>query len=188
MGRPTLVIVSGGPGTGKTTLARLIAASIPCGVVSRDALKQGLVHAAGGGTPSWGGPVSQRTHELFFSVLRTIIGAGATVVAEAALQNDYWRPDLEPLLDVAKTRIVHCTVDPLIARERITSRESQIGFSRSGLVPIEELLDALDSGAMTFEQFEPITTVAPVFRVDTTDGYQPSVDRILSFLNAASPG
>jgi hypothetical protein len=36
---------------------------------------------------------------------------GVTTVAEAAFQDHVWRPRLEPLLDLAQLRIVHCIVD-----------------------------------------------------------------------------
>ena len=48
---PTLVVVSGPAGTGKTTLARTLAAAIGCPVVSRDEIKEGMVHASPGSCP-----------------------------------------------------------------------------------------------------------------------------------------
>ncbi|WP_438803156.1 AAA family ATPase [Frankia gtarii] len=45
MGRPVLAVVSGPPGTGKTTLAQTIAAVVGCPAVIRDEIKQGMVLA-----------------------------------------------------------------------------------------------------------------------------------------------
>ncbi|MFB7269725.1 hypothetical protein [Streptomyces sp. NPDC056244] len=42
---------------------------------------------------------------MFFSVLRTMLEAGVTVVAEAAFQDKLW-PSLEPLAGVADIRVV----------------------------------------------------------------------------------
>ena len=43
---PTLVVVSGPPGSGKTTLAHKIAAAVGCPAICRDEIKEGMVHAA----------------------------------------------------------------------------------------------------------------------------------------------
>ena len=43
---PTLVVVSGPIGSGKTTLAHKIARAVGCPVVSRDEIKEGLAHGS----------------------------------------------------------------------------------------------------------------------------------------------
>ena len=45
---PLLAVVSGPAGSGTTELADALAAAIPCPVVRRDEIKEGLVHAVGG--------------------------------------------------------------------------------------------------------------------------------------------
>jgi predicted kinase len=52
---PTLVVMSGRPGTGKTTLAHAIASAVGCPAVSRDEIKEGMVHATPGFEPGPGG-------------------------------------------------------------------------------------------------------------------------------------
>ena len=43
MGTPTLIVVSGPAGSGKTTLAHALAAAVGCPAVSRDEIKEGMV-------------------------------------------------------------------------------------------------------------------------------------------------
>lgn len=40
---PTLIVVSGSPGSGKTTLSYALARAVPCPVVSRDEIREGLM-------------------------------------------------------------------------------------------------------------------------------------------------
>jgi len=177
-----LIVVSGPPGSGKTTLAHAIARAVPCPVICRDEIKEGLFHAEGGDKAVWGGPISQRTFETFFGVIRLLLRAGVTVVAEAAFQDRLWRPDLEALADLADIRIIHCAVDPALARERIARRLADEKASRAAH-PDRELLAALVSGKLSLESFEPISLFAPSLRVNTTDGYDPDLHRILAFVN-----
>jgi adenylate kinase family enzyme len=43
---PTLIVVSGPAGSGKTTLAHAIASAVGCPAICRDEIKEGMVHAA----------------------------------------------------------------------------------------------------------------------------------------------
>ena len=136
--KPTLVVVSGPPGSGKTTLAHALAHAIPCPAICRDEIKEGMAHVHGpdfqGGH---GDPLTQRTFPLFFDVLTMLVGAGVTVVAEAAFQDERWRTGLEPLVALAELRIIRCTVAPAAAFAHATGRtnharahgDSTIGIS-----------------------------------------------------------
>jgi predicted kinase len=178
---PTLIVVSGPAGSGKTTLAHGIASAIGCPAICRDEVKEGMAHASPGFKPSPGDPLTQRTLTTFFDVLHLLLSRGVTVVAEAASQDRRWRPGLESLADLAAVRIIRCTVDAEVARTRIARRVEQ--DARRAVHDDHGLLQALNRGTDSLEAFVPISLPAPTIHVDTTDGYDPDIPNIVAFIH-----
>jgi predicted kinase len=178
---PTLIVVSGPAGSGKTTLAHQIARAVGCPAICRDEIKEGMVHATPGFTPSPSDELTMRTFELFFEVLGVLVRAGVTVVAEAAFQDKLWRPRLAALAELAAIRIVRCVVDPAVAQARIAQRAE--GDVLRGAHADQELLRALAAGEMSLAAFQHISLPVPSMDVDTSDGYRPGLAEIVAFVN-----
>ena len=175
---PTLVVVSGPPRTGKTSLAHTIARAIPCPAVCRDEIKEGMVHAVGEGFQAASRDLlTQRTLPVFFDVLGTLLAAGVTTVAEAAFQDPLWRHGLEPLLGQARLRIVQCHADPAVGRERrrLAVQGGQTAHAKVVGGEIEEWREA-------YTCFDRLSITAPSIDVDTTDGYVPGIEAIVEFV------
>ena len=181
--RPTLVVVSGPPGSGKTTLAHALAQALPCPAICRDEIKEGMAHARGADfRGGHGDPLTQRALPLFFELLHVLVTAGVSVVAEAAFQDRLWKPALEPLSQRAQLRIVRCKVDAAVSFERAVRRaansENRLrahGDSTPG--------KGIEDWAKAFDSFDHISVSAPSIDVDTTAGYDPSLDDIVAFIN-----
>lgn len=175
---PTLIIVSGPAGSGKTTLAHRLATRVGVPALCRDELKEGMVRSTPDFVASTSDPLTMRTYVLFFATIRAWLDAGVSLVAEAAFQDRLWRQGLEPLEGLADLRIIRCHVaaETAVARatERLTNQPT-----RSAHADAEHL--ARSPG------FTPITMDAPTLDVDTSNAYEPALDAIAAFATRRAP-
>ncbi|MGI8457624.1 MAG: AAA family ATPase [Propionibacteriaceae bacterium] len=170
---PTLIIVSGPAGSGKTTLAHRLAAEVGCPAICRDEIKEGMVHAASPRfVASVSDPLTVRTYGVFFATVQLLLRAEVTLVAEAAFQDPLWRRGLEPLLPLADVRVVRCWIGDDQARDRMRRRRAEQA-TRTAHADLDEV--------PVPSTFVAISLDVPTLDVDTSQGYRPALDDVVAF-------
>jgi hypothetical protein len=137
-----------------------------------------MAHATPGFTAAPGDELTRRTNPVFFAVLDLLVRSGVTTVAEAAFQDHVWRPRLEPLLGLARIRVVHCVVGADVAAARITRRAQDHPLRRAHPAPRGPA-----EREAAHRAFRPVRLDAPALDVDTEDEYRPPFGQILSFID-----
>lgn len=172
---PTLLVVSGPPGAGKTTLAKALADTLGWPVACRDEIKERMVADEAGPADQ----LDRMALAAFFERLRVLLRAGSSAIAEAAYQDRLWRPGLKPLTALADVRVIRCVVEPEVARERIALRQAHEP-ARAAHADAE-FLRRIAAGQRPIETWVPISLDLPCLAVRTSPGLTPALDRIVAF-------
>lgn len=98
---PALLIVTGHPATGKTTLARSLADDLALPLVSKDVLKETMFDTIGWQDRAWSRQVGVAAIALLYRLAEECLGAGRALVVESN-----FRPDLDTqrMLDLRARR------------------------------------------------------------------------------------
>lgn len=191
-GRPCLILVGGAPASGKTRLAGELARVLRVPLFRKDAFKETLydaLHEAGVPIAGRDLEVSRRLGlaavRLLYRVAGDIVDAGTICVVESNFHHGLSEGDLEPLLTRSDGLLIHCEAPRSVTLERYRARD-QAGERHPVHLDaerVEDLTAKLDAG-----DFEPLDLPWPTLRVDTADGFRPSLTEIVRWVHDETEG
>ena len=121
--RSTFVVMRGYPGTGKSTIARAIAAALHAPLIDRDILRQKAVDIFG--DVPLVGPFS---YELMFAIAAEQLGLGLSVVVDTPLTYHTTYEQSKALAKAFHTPllVVHCQCPAEVQRRRLEGRKGKV--------------------------------------------------------------
>ncbi|TKK67749.1 hypothetical protein FC093_13445 [Ilyomonas limi] len=185
MKKPLLIVITGRPASGKTTLAHLLAREIKYPLLSRDEFKEGYINTAECCHNQLDKTVTRDIYETFFKAVDLLISANISLIIEAAFQHKLWEPKLSNYLGKAQVRIVVCELPPLLAKTRFINRALN-DQDRERFHGDLSLNSANELVGVPIASYEAPILPVPILQVDTTDGYNPNLSKIVKFIKLKS--
>ena len=178
--KPLLLIVTGRPGAGKTTLSQKMGNEFFMPVVSRDSIKEGYVHTFGKKHNELPTETNGIVNRIFSETLMCLISNNVSVIAEAAFQHQIWVGLLAPFIDEARIFIIICAIDGATAVERFVKRGFDIDKREyfHGDKGVDMARKGIKLSVSHYDAPRLDTSLARTIYVDTTDEYVPSLESL----------
>jgi predicted kinase len=123
MAAPLLIVVTGMPASGKTTLARALGARLGVPVIEKDQVKEALYDTLGAGDVEGSQRLGTASYALILVAVRSMLAAGSSVIAEA----NFFRGSESLFEGLPAHRLVqlHCQAPIEVLVERYRSRPAR---------------------------------------------------------------
>ncbi len=182
--KPKCIIVTGRPGSGKTTFSQKLGRRLWMPVVSRDEIKEGYANTYGVKHDQLPPDTNAVVFEFFFAVVNQYLTNGVSIVIEAAFQHKVWERKIPRIAELGKPFIIICSV----AAEIAANRHLQRGLDD----PRREFYHGDKRVAIYREtgeipapgEYEEPNFDVPTVRVSTEQEYLPTLDEVVKLIHS----
>ena len=185
---PRLVIVSGPSASGKTSIARDLAAELELALLAKDDLKEGLFDTLGNPDDE---AESLRLDTAAYVLLQRlgerILESGVGLVVEGNFVRGRHEAHLGPLVARSRAAVLHCEIAPKAMAKRLKKRVVGKKRRHPGHVdPPPKLLEDPKKLVESRDDLEPPAIDAPIKRIDTTEEHNPPVGKLARWVKKAT--
>lgn len=164
--KPSLIIVTGPPAAGKTSIVEGLAASLRLPFFTKDDIKERFADALGAGAYDHAGDLGKGSQLQLIAIASELIRSGHGVVIESFFHRGITEPHLRPLLDSANTVLVHITAEEDVLVEHYAERMDDP--SRHEIHNIDGTPDELRA-LLAKGMGQPLDLDCPLVVLDTTN-------------------
>ncbi|MDB5179293.1 MAG: ATP-binding protein [Patescibacteria group bacterium] len=185
MAKNILIIVSGLPATGKTTLSQGMAKHLHLPLVSKDTIKEILFDGVGHGDREWGEKLNIPTYNLLNYFVEQELRAGRPLIIETPYDDDFPRRAYEKWQSEYGFECVQvmCYAEPKVLIERFVARigapERHPGHND------QAALEDFKRSIKDAEKVKPLSLQGEVYELNTTDFSKIDTESLLKKLEAA---
>src|SRR5258707_1001795 len=173
MNSPVLIVVTGMPSSGKTTVAEGLSRRLRLPLIAKDEIKERLYERLGTGDVEWSGRLGDAAYDLIFALLRTMLASGVSSIAEA----NFFHHHESHFASLPEHRSVqiHCEAPLAVLLDRYASRERHAGHHDAE--KIKELPARFESGVHS-----PLNLDGALFKLDTAEAVD--LDAVAAWVRA----
>jgi predicted kinase len=190
MTRPRAVLVTGVPGSGKSTLARQLSHLLRIPYLARDDVRGGLFFTEGAWSDTLARvPSAEEAVDVFLATAELLLSHGVSCVLEYVVRA-HRRGDLDRIMAVADCVVVMTGCADPTARLRDRNATDRLianaaVLRAAGVVSVTEHTEmAVRRMAAVAEEMRTDFPL-PTLEVDTTAGYHPDIEAVLTFVTDA---
>ncbi len=184
-----LIVITGRPAAGKSTLATWLGEQLSLPVISKDSIKEILFEEIGWRDREWSKMLGRASVELMYHYAQTQLKADKSVILDNAFHPYLASPVLQSLLNQYKAQAVQviCTTDNEVLFERFRQRALS-GERHMGHVDSQSLNELKQN--LKKERPVQLEIESHIVQVDTTDfgtlRYGSVLEKVKSIMNRLS--
>lgn len=124
--QPTIIVISGLPGAGKTTLGHNLANFMKLPFLAKDEIREILFNHFGSDSKNMP-MIRDATYEVLYSTIKKIVSAGKSVIIESNFEEQFATPQLQSLKNEFNCALfqIFCSVEAKIAFARFQKRSQE---------------------------------------------------------------
>lgn len=180
--KPTLLLVNGLPGTGKSTLAAKLSKdlNIPC--MQKDVLKEFFYDTLPIEGREQSRMIGRAVFEMLYTLAETYLSSGQSFMEESPFFVEFGRPKFQAIINQYPATVieVYCFTDKEERRKRVKDR-NESGDRHQGHV--DALTYLQPDEPEPYEEYAPLN-VGELIKVDTTHFGDREYERLLTDIRA----